>query len=103
MLARETNCCDHVRDIGAARNRPWPAVYHSVIKFARSIVALIIRLNQLAAQTFSQCLETIVAEHRRSSSGSIRYCDPTQITEERISSKSLPLKETPKIMTAFLV
>src|ERR1700730_209062 len=27
--------------------------------YARSTVALIIRLNQLAAQTFSQCLQTI--------------------------------------------
>src|SRR5260221_1150883 len=80
------------------------AVDHSVIKFARSIVALIIRLNQFAAQTLFQCLETIVAEHRHSPSSSKRYCDPTQNRgRARISSQLFPLKETPETRTAFLV
>jgi hypothetical protein len=47
-------------------------------------------------------LENIVAEHCRSPSGSIGYFDPIQNTEERISSKSFPLKETLKIMMAFV-
>jgi hypothetical protein len=83
MRAREMNCCKNVRDIGAARNRPWPAVDHSIIQLARSIVALIVRLNQLAAQTFSKCLKTIVSHAFSSSFGPVRTSYPTQNTVDQ--------------------
>jgi hypothetical protein len=55
--AREMNCGKNVRDIGAARNRQWLAVDHSIIQLARSIVAPIVRFNQLAAQTLAKMIE----------------------------------------------
>jgi hypothetical protein len=48
------NCGKNVRDIGAARNRQWLAVDHSIIQLGRSIVAPIVRLNHLAAQTLAK-------------------------------------------------
>jgi hypothetical protein len=52
-------------------------VDHSIIQLARGIVALITRLNQVAAQTFSKRLEAIVAGQCSSHSDSIRTCYPT--------------------------
>jgi hypothetical protein len=87
MLACESDCCDYIRNVSAARNRPWPAIDHSIIQLARRIVALIVGLNQLAAQTFSNRLKIFVSHHFISSFGPVRTYYPTQNTEAWISPK----------------
>ncbi|HVQ20931.1 MAG TPA: hypothetical protein VMS23_07785, partial [Terrimicrobiaceae bacterium] len=63
VLAAKIDGRDHIGDVRAAGNQPWPSINHPVVNLAGLIIPFVLRLDQLSAKFRTESIYCFLSEH----------------------------------------